>query len=120
AGWGRSPSRFSSARWNRSRCQRGRRADAVQQGDQALPRFGGQLTRHGWRRPARHRASKLLLPGNDFWMFDRQAVAFTHFSGDGHVLDHQVTTDPNVVETCATAFEDAWKIAIPHHEYTPT
>ncbi|HZB99968.1 MAG TPA: hypothetical protein VE844_00940, partial [Gammaproteobacteria bacterium] len=29
-------------------------------------------------------ASELLLPGNDFWMFDRQTVVFTHFSGDGN------------------------------------
>jgi hypothetical protein len=68
----------------------------------------------------RRRTSKLLLPGNDFWMFDRQTVAFTHFSGDGHVLDYEMTTDPDVVETCSAAFENAWKIAIPHHEYTPS
>lgn len=69
--------------------------------------------------PRRH-TSTLLLPGNDFWMFDRETVAFTHFSGDGHVLDHEMTTDPQVVAACATAFEDAWKIAIPHNEYTPS
>lgn len=68
----------------------------------------------------RRNASTLLLPGNDFWMFDRQTVAFTHFSGAGHVLDHEVTTDPNVVEACATAFEQAWSIAIPHNAYTPS
>lgn len=68
----------------------------------------------------RRRASKLMLPGNDFWMFDRETVAFTHFSGDGHVADHHVTTDPDVVEACAMAFEEAWKIAIPHNEYTPS
>lgn len=64
--------------------------------------------------------STLLLPGNDFWMFDRKTVAFTHFSGDGHVLGHQVTTDPQVVAGCVTAFEQAWQIAIPHHHYTPS
>lgn len=68
----------------------------------------------------RRNASKLLLPGNDFWMFDRQAVAFTHFSGEGRVLDHELTTDPDIVEACAVAFENAWKIAIPHIEYTPS
>jgi hypothetical protein len=69
--------------------------------------------------PRRH-TSTFLLPGNDFWMFDRQTVAFTRFSGDGHVLDHQVTTDPNVVAGCAKAFEDAWTIAVPHNQYTPS
>ena len=68
----------------------------------------------------RRQTSTLLLPGNDFWMFDRETVAFTHFSGDGHVLDREVTTDPTIVATCAVAFEDAWKIAIPHAEYTPS
>jgi hypothetical protein len=69
--------------------------------------------------PRRH-ASQLLLPGNDFWMFDRETVAFTHFSGDGRVLDREMTTDPDVVAACTAAFEDAWKIAIPHNEYTPS
>ncbi|MGH3707890.1 MAG: DUF6879 family protein [Pseudonocardiaceae bacterium] len=67
----------------------------------------------------RHHTSTLLLPGNDFWMFDRQTVAFTHFSGDGHVLDHQVTSAPDVVAACAKAFDQAWNIAIPHTQYTP-
>jgi hypothetical protein len=68
---------------------------------------------------SRRSASTLLLPGNDFWMFDRQTVAFTHFSGDGHVLDHEVTADANIVQMCATAFETAWKMAIPHNKYKP-
>jgi hypothetical protein len=69
--------------------------------------------------PRRH-ASTLLLPGNDFWMFDRQTVVFTHFSGDGHVLGHEITTDPTVVTACASAFEQAWTIAVPHDKYTPS
>jgi hypothetical protein len=68
----------------------------------------------------RRNASALLLPGNDFWMFDRETVVFTHFSGDGHVLDREMTTDRDVVEACSTAFENAWKIAIPHNEYEPS
>jgi hypothetical protein len=68
----------------------------------------------------RRKASTLLLPGNDFWMFDRETVAFTHFSGDGHVLGHEVTTDPAIVSACASAFEQAWKLAIPHNKYKPS
>lgn len=68
----------------------------------------------------RRRASTLLLPGNDFWMFDQQTVAFTHFSGAGHVLDHELTADPEIVEACSTAFENAWALGIPHNEYTPS
>jgi hypothetical protein len=69
---------------------------------------------------SRRNTSTLLLPGNDFWMFDRKTVAFTHFSGDGHVLGHEITDDPVVVANCEAAFETAWKIATPHDEYAPT
>jgi len=68
----------------------------------------------------RRKVSTILLPGNDFWMFDRRTVAFTHFSGDGHVLDHEVTTNPDIVAGCTEAFEQAWAIAIPHNQYTPS
>lgn len=68
----------------------------------------------------RRNASKLVLPGNDFWMFDRETVVFTHFSGNGHVLDHEMTTDPEILVACAAAFQNAWRIAIPHSEYTPS
>jgi len=68
----------------------------------------------------RRRASALLLPGNDFWMFDTETVAFTHFSGNGEVLDHELTTDPDIVGRCHAAFEAAWQLAIPHREYKPT
>ena len=67
----------------------------------------------------RSRASTLLLPGNDFWLFDDETVAFTHFSGDGHVLGHERTTDPGIVELCRATFEAAWQLAIPHHDYKP-
>jgi hypothetical protein len=68
----------------------------------------------------RRRASTLLLPGNDFWLFDDETVAFTHFSGNGEVLDHEMTSDAGVVHACRTAFETAWVIAIPHNEYEPS
>jgi len=68
----------------------------------------------------RRRASTLLLPGNDFWLFDGETVAFTHFDGDGRVLGHELTTDAQVVRTCKAAFEAAWAVAIPHNEYEPS
>lgn len=68
----------------------------------------------------RRKASTLLLPGNDYWMFDRETVVFTHFSGDGHVLDHEITRDPGLVAACGAAFDAAWQVATPHHEYEPT
>lgn len=68
--------------------------------------------------PRRH-ASTLLLPGNDFWLFDDQLVVFLAFAGDGLVMDRLATRDPSVVEMCRTAFEPAWKLGIPHAEYHP-
>ena len=68
----------------------------------------------------RRNASTLLLPGNDYWMFDRETVVFTHLSGDGHVLDHEITRDPGIVAACAAAFDAAWAIATSHDEYEPT
>jgi hypothetical protein len=67
----------------------------------------------------RRQTSALLLPGNDFWMFDRETVVFTDFDGNGHVLDHELTTDPDIVAGCSKAFDEAWKIAIPHQEFEP-
>lgn len=68
----------------------------------------------------RRKTSKLLLPGNDFWMFDRHTVVFTHFSGAGHVLGHEVTTNSDIVVGCSAAFNQAWAVAIPHNQYTPS
>ena len=33
----------------------------------------------------RRRASDLLLPGNDFWVFDDRVVLWNHFTGEGEV-----------------------------------
>ena len=67
----------------------------------------------------RRKTSTLLLPGNDYWLFDQETVIFTHFSGGGLVLDHELTNDPDMMQTCQVAFEAAWSIATPHHEYKP-
>lgn len=68
----------------------------------------------------RRRASALLLPGNDFWLFDNRTVAFTHFSGTGEVTGHELTTDSAIARQCKDSFEAAWAISIPHSEYAPT
>ncbi|MET7403463.1 DUF6879 family protein [Dactylosporangium sp. NPDC005572] len=67
----------------------------------------------------RRQASTLLLPGNDYWLFDNETVTFTHFSGDGHVLAQERATEPDIVRSCKAAFEAAWRLGIPHHEYKP-
>lgn len=67
----------------------------------------------------RRLASSIALPGNDFWLFDGSTVVFTVFTGEGDVLERQLTADPAVVRLCHSAFEAVWSIAIPHSEYRP-
>jgi hypothetical protein len=68
----------------------------------------------------RRLASPIALPGNDFWLFDESTVVFTVFTGEGDVLERQLTTDPAVARLCQAAFEAVWSIAIPHSEYRPS
>jgi Family of unknown function (DUF6879) len=70
----------------------------------------------------RRRASDLALPGNDFWLFDDNAVVFLHFDGDGELApdgDEEISTDPGVIKLCAAAFEAVWERATPHADYHP-
>jgi hypothetical protein len=67
----------------------------------------------------RRRTSDLCLPGNDFWVFDKRLVRFSHFAGNGEFLEDELADDPAVVELCTSAFEAVWDRAIPHAEYRP-
>jgi hypothetical protein len=68
----------------------------------------------------RRRASDLCLPGNDYWLFDDRLVRFHHFSGDGEIIEDELSDDPSIIRLCARAFEAAWERAVPHAEYRPT
>ncbi|MEU1281988.1 DUF6879 family protein [Streptomyces sp. NPDC005805] len=65
----------------------------------------------------RRLASDLLLPGNDFWLFDGRLVQFNVFDGNGHWVHTDQSDEPAVVARCARAFEAAWERAIPHEQY---
>ncbi|MEU9881239.1 DUF6879 family protein [Streptomyces phaeochromogenes] len=65
----------------------------------------------------RRQATGLALPGNDFWAFDGTRLRVHHFSGDGAVVEDEITDDPALVEFCVTAFESVWERAIPHADY---
>ena len=67
----------------------------------------------------RRLVSTVLLPGNDFYVFDERVVVFLHYAGSGLIVDKTTSTDPSMTELCRTAFEDVWKLAIPHREYVP-
>lgn len=65
----------------------------------------------------RRRATDIALPGNDFWLFDGELLRVHHFSGDGAVVEDEITDDPATVKLCASAFEAVWDRAVPHHLY---
>ncbi|WKK20977.1 hypothetical protein QZH56_18975 [Streptomyces olivoreticuli] len=65
----------------------------------------------------RRQASDIALPGNDFWLFDEQAVRFNHFTGDGASAGPEVTDDPAVARLCTSAFETVWERGIPHSDF---
>ncbi|OMI38618.1 DUF6879 family protein [Streptomyces sparsogenes] len=65
----------------------------------------------------RRQATKIPLPGNDFWLFDGALLRVHHFSGDGEVVEDEITADAETVMLCLNAFDAVWKRAIPHHLY---
>lgn len=66
----------------------------------------------------RRLASDLLIPGNDFWVFDNALIRFGLFSGDGAFVGHMLSDDPEVIKNVTGAFEDVWGRAIPHERFT--
>jgi hypothetical protein len=66
---------------------------------------------------ARRRASRIPLPGNDFWLLDGNRVLFNYFTGAGRSAGHELATDAPAVRLCQTAFQAVWDMAIPHGQY---
>jgi hypothetical protein len=67
----------------------------------------------------RHLATGLLLPANDFWVFDGKRAQLNFFSGPGEFLGTRLSDDPALDAQCAAAFEAVWDRAIPHQDYQP-
>src|SRR5580658_3518972 len=67
----------------------------------------------------RHLATGLLLPANDYWVFDGHRAQFNYFSGPGEFLDTRLSDQPDIAAQCAAAFEAVWERAIPHEAYQP-
>ncbi|MDI3409297.1 DUF6879 family protein [Streptomyces cavernicola] len=65
----------------------------------------------------RRQATAIALPANDFWLFDDELLRVHHFSGDGAVMEDEITTDPEAVKLCSAAFEAVWEQAIPHRQF---
>jgi hypothetical protein len=61
--------------------------------------------------------SAIGLPGNDFYLFDDRLAVFLLYAGNGLGVGKVSSADPAVLRLCRSAFEDVWKLSIPHREY---
>jgi hypothetical protein len=67
----------------------------------------------------RRKASGLVVPVNDFWVFDGRVVLWNHFAGDGSWAGEERADDPVLAKSCAGSFAEAWERAVPHEDYRP-
>lgn len=65
----------------------------------------------------RSSTTDMLLPGNDFWIFDDRLMRVAHFAGNGDLVARELKDEPDLVKQCALAFEQVWKRATPHEQY---
>lgn len=65
----------------------------------------------------RRRVSSVALPGNDYYLFDDRLAVFLIYAGSGLAVDRLASTDPADLKLCRSAFEQVWKLSIPHRDY---
>ncbi|CAG6392795.1 hypothetical protein NMG29_06735 [Streptomyces cocklensis] len=65
----------------------------------------------------RSQATRLLLPANDYWLFDGRLARIHHFAGAGDLVRDELADDPGLMGQLADAFEQVWNLAITHDEY---
>ncbi|MFD5000775.1 DUF6879 family protein [Streptomyces buecherae] len=65
----------------------------------------------------RRLASDLLLPGNDYWLFDDRLARIHHFAGDGSLVEDEMSDRGDLLKVLSAAFVAVWDRAIPHEEY---
>ncbi|WP_432948734.1 DUF6879 family protein [Kribbella sp. CA-253562] len=68
----------------------------------------------------RRRTGDVLIPANDFWVFDDQVVLWNFFDGDGTWVGEERVDDPRLAKVCVASFDAVWDRAIPHQEYHPS
>ncbi|MFF0547092.1 DUF6879 family protein [Nocardia thailandica] len=57
------------------------------------------------------------LTSDDWWLFDRESVAFTIFEPGGQWRGGAFTTDPRIVAYCCDVRDLVWDAATPHADY---
>jgi len=67
----------------------------------------------------RRLTSGLLVPPNDFWIFDEKVVHWNYFAGDDSWVGEERVDDPDLAKLCTASFDAVWDRAIPHEEYQP-
>jgi hypothetical protein len=67
----------------------------------------------------RRRATGVLVPCSDFWVFDESTVVFNHFDGVGNWVAEERRDDVTLAKMCTAAFETVWERATPHDQYDP-
>ncbi|MFF4368459.1 DUF6879 family protein [Streptomyces sp. NPDC001594] len=65
----------------------------------------------------RRLSSDLVLPCNDYWLFDDRLARIHHFAGDGSLVEDEFSTEPAVLKLFAASFETAWERGITHEDY---
>jgi hypothetical protein len=68
---------------------------------------------------SRSKATGLLVPVSDFWVFDGRVVLWNHFAGDGSWVGEEQTDDVALAKSCAASFAESWERAVPHEDYRP-
>ena len=66
---------------------------------------------------SRHEIDPERLTVDDWWLFDRNSVAFTVFEPDGRWRGGALTTDPRIVAYCVRVRDLVWEAAVAHSEY---
>lgn len=65
----------------------------------------------------RHLVDPAEVPGDDYWLFDDETVAFTTFAETGEFMGLSITTDRGIVSRCVQARELLWRRGIDHARY---
>jgi len=62
---------------------------------------------------------QLLIPVNDFWIFDDHTVLFLHHAGDGEETRRALSRDQQLIAGLTGAFETVWEASVDHEHYRP-
>ncbi|MFD4456828.1 DUF6879 family protein [Nocardia sp. NPDC058480] len=65
----------------------------------------------------RHLTDPAEVPGDDYWLFDDDTVAFTTFAATGEFMGLSITTDPAIVGRCVQVRVPLWQKGIDHTQY---